>query len=447
MLPPPASGPVATDKKAAALRLTRVMNIATKRHLERRAFLRGAGTVLTLPFLEAMVPAFATRAQAAVGQPPPLFLAMCATLGFHTPFLFPQETGADYTLTTYLEPLKDLKGDFSVISGLQHMEQNGANGHTSEMTWLTSAKHPGLAGFKNTISIDQLIAEQIGSQTRFPSLILGTGSDSLSWSASGVPLPAESSPSKAFQQLFVDGTPAEIAAQVRGLKRGRSILDTVTGQAKKLHGELGKRDQEKLDEYFSAVRDLEGRLVQNEAWAQKPKPKIDAKPPTDIQSRTDAIGKMKLMQDLIVLALQTDSTRIVTLRLSGMNAVPEIEGVKNDWHNLSHHGQDPAKIEELKVIEKAEFTAFADFLTKLKTASLLESTAVIFGSNLGNASAHNTANLPLVLAGGGFKHGRHIAIDKEKHVFSNLFVSLAQRMGVEADKFGFSTGVLDINQA
>jgi hypothetical protein len=327
------------------------------------------------------------------------------------------------------------------------MEQNGANGHTSEMTWLTSAKHPGLAGFKNTISIDQLIAEQIGSQTRFPSLILGTGSDSLSWSASGVPLPAESSPSKAFQQLFVDGTPAEIAAQVRGLKRGRSILDTVTGQAKKLHGELGKRDQEKLDEYFSAVRDLEGRLVQNEAWAQKPKPKIDAKPPTDIQSRTDAIGKMKLMQDLIVLALQTDSTRTVTLRLSGMNAVPEIEGVKNDWHNLSHHGQDPAKIEELKVIEKAEFTAFADFLTKLKTASLLESTAVIFGSNLGNASAHNTANLPLVLAGGGFKHGRHIAIDKEKHVFSNLFVSLAQRMGVEADKFGFSTGVLDINQA
>ena len=447
MLPPPASGPVATDKKAAALRLTRVMNIATKRYLERRAFLRGAGTVLALPFLEAMVPAFATRAQAAVGQPPPRFLAMCATLGFHTPFLFPQETGADYTLTPYLEPLKDLKGDFSVISGLQHLEQNGANGHTSEMTWLTSAKHPGLAGFKNTISIDQLIAEQIGSQTRFPSLILGTGSDSLSWSASGVPLPAESSPSKAFQQLFVDGTPAEIAAQVRGLKRGRSILDTVTGQAKKLHGELGKRDQEKLDEYFSAVRDLEGRLVQNEAWAQKPKPKIDAKPPTDIQSRTDAIGKMKLMQDLIVLALQTDSTRTVTLRLSGMNAVPEIEGVKNDWHNLSHHGQDPAKIEELKVIEKAEFTAFADFLTKLKTASLLESTAVIFGSNLGNASAHNTANLPLVLAGGGFKHGRHIAIDKEKHVFSNLFVSLAQRMGVEAGKFGFSTGVLDINQA
>ncbi len=428
------------------------MNTATKCHLDRRAFLRGTGAMLGLPFLEAMVPAFATRAQAAVGQPPQRFLAMCATLGFHTPFLFPQETGADYALTPYLEPLKNLKGDFSVLSGLQHEEQNGANGHTSEMTWLTSAKHPGLAGFKNTISLDQLIAERIGTQTRFPSLILGTVSESLSWSASGVPLPAESSPSKAFQQLFVDGTPAQVAAQVRDLKRGRSILDTVMGQAKKLHNDLGKRDQEKLDEYFSAVRDLEGRLVQNEAWAQRPKPKVDAKPPTDIQTRTDAIGKMKLMQDLIVLALQTDSTRTATLRLSGMNAVPDIAGVKNDWHNLSHHGQDPVKIEELKVIEKAEFTAFADFLTKLKQTQdngrpLLDSTAVIFGSNLGNASAHSTANIPLVFAGGGFKHGRHIAIDKDKHVFSNLFVSLAQRMGVEADTFGFSTGVLDINQA
>ena len=428
------------------------MNIATKRHLDRRAFLRGTGTLLSLPFLEAMIPAFATRAQAAVGRPPPRFLAMCATLGFHTPFLFPKETGSGYSLTPYLEPLKDLKNDFSVISGLQHMEQNGANGHTSEMTWLTSAKHPGLAGFKNTISIDQLIAERIGSQTRFPSLVLGTGNESMSWSASGVPLPAEPSPSRAFQQLFVDGTKAEVEAQVRGLKRGRSILDTVMGQAKKLHGELGKRDQEKLDEYFSAVRDLEGRLVQNEEWVQKAKPKVDAKPPTDIQSRTDAIGRMNLMFDLIVLALQTDSTRTITLRLNGMNAVPEIEGVKNDWHNLSHHGQDPAKIEELKVIEKAEFAALAGFLTKLKQtqdngAALLDCTSVIFGSNLGNASAHSTANLPLLLAGGGLKHGRHIAIDKEKHVFSNLFVSLAQRMGVETDKFGFSTGVLDINQA
>ncbi|MEQ1748355.1 MAG: DUF1552 domain-containing protein [Prosthecobacter sp.] len=422
------------------------MNIATKRHLSRRAFLRGAGTVLSLPFLEAMTPAFAR----ATTQPPKRFVAMCATLGFHTPFLHPKETGVGYTITPYLEPLKDLRDDFTVISGLEHAEQNGANGHTSEFTWLTSAKHPGLAGFKNTISIDQLIAEKIGTQTRFPSLVLGTGSESLSWSASGVPLPAESSPSKAFQQLFIDGTPVEVKSQMSGLKRGRSILDTVMGQAKKLERELGKRDQEKLDEYFSAVRELESRLMQNEEWAQKPKPKVDAKPPTDIQSRTDAIGKMKLMQDLIVLALQTDSTRTVTLRLSGMNAVPEIEGVSHDWHNLSHHGQDPAKIEELKVIELAEFRAFSDFLTKLKTTQengvpMLNNTSVLFGSNLGNASAHNTKNLPLLLAGGGFKHGRHLAVDPQKQVFSNLCVTMAQRMGLETDKFGFSNGILDLS--
>lgn len=425
------------------------LHIATQRQLSRRAFLRGTGISLSLPFLEAMTPAFS---RAAAATPPKRFVAMCATLGFHTPFLQPKEVGAGYTPTPYLEPLQELRQDFTVLSGVQHLEQNGANGHTSEMTWLTSAKHPGLAGFKNTISIDQLIAEKIGSQTRFPSLVLGTGSESISWSASGVPLPAESSPSRAFQQLFMEGTAAEVQAQVRGLKRGRSILDTVMGQTKKLHRDLGRQDQEKLDEYLSAVRDLEGRLVQNEAWAQRPKPKVDAKPPTDIQSRTDAIGKMQLMQELILLALQTDSTRTITLRLSGMNAVPEIEGVHQDWHNLSHHGQDPAKIAELKIIELAEFRALSTFLTKLKTVKengvpLLDNTAVMFGSNLGNASAHDTKNLPLLVAGGGFKHGRHVVVDPQKQVFSNLFVSFAQRMGVETDKFGFSTGVLDLNKS
>lgn len=397
-----------------------------------------------MPFLEAMAPPGAWSAPAG----PKRTVMICATLGFHTPFLHPAAAGAGYAITPYLEPLGDLRNDFTVISGLAHAEQNGVNGHTSEMTWLTSAKHPGLAGFKNTISIDQLIAEKVGTQTRFPSLILGTGSESLSWSASGVPLPAEFSPSRAFRQLFMDGTPAEIQSQVRGLKRGRSILDTVRGQAEKLKADLGRPDQEKLDEYFSAVRDLEGRLVQNEAWVTRPKPKVPGPPPTDIQVRTDALGKMRLMQDLIVLALQTDSTRTVTLRLSGMNAVPQIPGVSQDWHNLSHHGQDPAKIEELKLIELAEFRVFGEFLSRLKGVqeggtSLLDQTAVLFGSNLGNASSHETRNLPLVLAGGGFRHGKHLATDPKRQVLSNLFVTLAQRMGVETDRFGFSTGTLD----
>ncbi len=423
-------------------------HISTRPALPRRTFLRGAGITLALPLLEAMTPTFARAA--AAPRPPRRFVAMCATLGFHTPFLHPRETGRGYTLTPYLEPLAELRDDFTVFSGLAHTAQNGANGHTSELTWLTAAKHPGLAGFRNTISLDQLIAERIGTQTRFPSLVLGTGSESLSWSASGVPLPAESSPARAFRQLFVAGTPAEIDAQVQGLRRGRSILDTVLGQAKRLHGELGAADRGKLDEYLGAVRDLEGRLVQNGEWARRPKPRVDVPPPTDIQSRTDAIGKMRLLQDLVVLALQTDSTRTVTLRLSGMNAVPEIPGVSQDWHNLSHHGQDPAKIDELKIIELAEFRAFAGFLARLKAVSengapLLDRTAVLFGSNLGNASAHDTKNLPLLLAGGGFRHGRHLAVDPQKQVLSNLFVSLARRMEVETDRFGHSTGSLDLD--
>jgi hypothetical protein len=378
-----------------------IMYVATKTHVNRRAFLRGSGTLLALPWLEAMLPAFATPAQAAKAQQQPSrFVAIGTTLGFHTPFLFPQETGANYALTPYLEPLKDLRSQFTVLSGLQHDDQTGANGHTSEMTWLTSAKHPGLAGFKNTISIDQRIAQEVGSATRFPSLVLSTNKQSLSWSSSGVMLPPEDSPERAFKQLFVEGTKEEVRAQMEALKRGHSILDTVLGEAKKMHDTLGKQDQEKLDEYLTAVREVEGRMQQNEEWAQKPKPKLSHPVLVDIQNRNDAIGKLQLMQELIVLAFKTDSTRTVTLRLEGLSSVPEVEGVESEWHNLSHHGQDEAKIEELKLIELAEFKAFAAFLQQLQSVkeqgrSLLESTSVLFGSNLGNASSHRATNLPI----------------------------------------------------
>ena len=412
--------------------------------LSRRAALKGAGATIALPLLDAMTPAFA---RAATGPTPPRrFVAVCATLGFHTPFLFPEQAGRDYALPPYLEPVKDFRDDLTVFSGLSHPDQSGANGHTSELTWLTSARRPGLAGFKNTVSLDQHIAGKIGTQTRFPYLALTTtNGDSLSWTANGVQIPGESSPAKLFKQLFVDGTPAEVAGQVRGLKRGRSVLDTVAGEAKKLDRQLGPQDRQKLDEYLTAVRGLETRLHESEGWSTRPKPKVDAKPPTDIQNRLDAIGKMKLLYDMTALALRTDSTRTVTIRLAGMNAVPVIEGVANDWHNLSHHGQDAAKISELKLIELAEFRAFAGFLGQLKGVSeqgetLLDRTAVLFGSNLGNASSHDWRNLPLVVAGGGFRHGQHLAFDRQNNTpFCNLFVALARQMGVETDRFGSST--------
>jgi hypothetical protein len=403
--------------------------------------------MLGLPVLDAMTPMFASPARAAAegSQSPKRFVAMCAGLGFHAPFLFPEAAGHDYEQTPYLSTLKDHRNDFSVLSGLSHPEQQGNNGHASELTWLTSAKRPGLAGFKNTISLDQLIADQIGIETRYPFLALSTSGRSMSWTATGVEIPGEASPAKLFKALFIEGNEQEVAAEIRQLQRGRSILDTVLGEANKLERNLGQRDREKLEEYLSAVRNLESRLQQSQGWTKKPKPQIDAEAPTDISDRNDAIARQRLMYDMIVLALQTDSTRTITFQLSGLNSVPVIPGVKTDWHNLSHHGKDAAKIEELKLIEEAEFTAFNDFLTKLKDIeengkSLLDHTAVLFGSNLGNASSHDWHNLPVLLAGGGYKHGSHVAHDTKNNTpLANLFVSLAQRMGVETDRFGSST--------
>jgi hypothetical protein len=268
----------------------------------------------------------------------------------------------------------------------------------------------------------------------------------MSWTSSGVEIPGETSPARLFKALFIDGTEQEVAAELRQLQRGRSILDTVLGEAKKLDQTLGSRDRRKLDEYLTAVRDLESRLQQSQGWATRPKPQVDAEAPKDIADRNDAIGKQRLMYDMIVLALQTDSTRTVTFQLSGMNAVPSnIPGVSNDWHNLSHHGKDPAKIDELRIIEEAEFKAFNDFLTKLKSVEengrpLLAHTAVLFGSNLGNASSHDWHNLPVVVAGGGFRHGGYVSHDEKNNTpLANLFVPLAQQMGLEIDRFGSST--------
>ena len=425
-------------------------HLSSKKHLNRRALLRGAGSVLALPWLEAMVPAFATRAQAAAATAPPRrFIAMNYGLGFHGPNLFPKTTGRDYELTPYTDAMKEHRADFSVISGLSHPEQNGADGHTSELTWLTTATHPGLPGFKNTISLDQLLVEKLAPDTRFPSLQLNVqGDDSLSWTMNGVNLPAEQSPAKVFALLFVDGSTADVQRQMREIKRGRSILDTVNGQAKKLSRELGVRDKEKLDQYLTSVRDLETRLQKNEAWSQRPKPKVDAAAPVDVMDRTDIIARTRLMHDLFVLALQTDSTRFITYKASGMNSVPKIEGVNTDWHNLSHHGQDEHKIEELTIIEKAEFSEVNRLMTLLKSvkegnSTLLDQTIVLAGSNLGNASSHSSRDLPVFLAGGGFKHGQHVAgggAGLENARYANLFVQIAHRLDVPLDKFGSSNG-------
>lgn len=410
--------------------------------MNRRSFLRGSGIAVALPFLDAMWPFRALAAEAAV---PRRMVCICASLGIHAPFLFPKETGRDYAPTPYLEKLKELRDDFTLFSGLSHPDQAGADGHSSEQTWLTAAKHPGLGGFRNSISLDQLAAEKIGVETRFPSLVLGTAGSSQSYTRSGVMIPAETRPSRLFERLFLEGKPEEVAAQMRKIKEGRSIMDTVGAEAKRLEQRMGAGDRGKLEEYFQSVREMEQRLAKTEEWSHKPKPKVEAPAPHDIADEKDLIGRMQLLFDLVPLALQTDSTRLITILVQGRNDVPPLPGVSIDHHNLSHHGQDEAKIRQLKLIEEAEFAAVGRLLTALKAkkegnTALLDHTMVLFGSNLGNANAHDTRNLPVLLAGGGFKHRGHLALDAKNNTpLSNLFVQMLQRMGVETAAFGSSS--------
>ena len=411
--------------------------------ISRRTFLRGAGATLALPLLEAMLPGMAH----ADTQAPRRLICINTTLGLRTENLFPTQAGRDYELTPYLEAIKEFRDDFTVCSGLSHPQVDG--GHVAEASYLTAAPHPSTDGFKNSISLDQYALERLVPDTRIASLALASSSSrSLSFTRSGVLIPAEERPSRVFKNMFVDGTPAEVKTQVRQLQQGQSIMDTVLEEAKDFQRNLGKADRDKLDEYFTSVREVEIRMIKGQDWAKRPKPKVNAPIPVDIPLSTEVPKRVRLMIDLMHLALQTDSTRIITFALNGLNAVPIIEGVTQDWHNLSHHGQDPAKLAELKLVELQQMKLFGELLGKLKGtqeqgASLLDRTTILFGSNLGNASSHDNKNMPIIVAGGGFKHGQHLAFDPKKHPpLCNLYVSMLQSLGLETGAFGSSTGTL-----
>lgn len=408
--------------------------------LNRRAFLRAAGVSVALPWLEA-------TAIALPAASPRRLVCICTPLGLHAPNFFPEKAGDDYALTPYLDVVKEFRGDFTVISGLSHPDVGSS--HDSMYSFLTAAPHPELrAGFRNTISLDQFAAERIGGETRHPSLSLADEGFGLSWTRSGAPVPADSSPSRVFARLFLEGRPEEVRAQARRLRDGRSILDTVSGQAGTLKGSVGAGDREKLEEYFTSVRELEQRIARTEEWSKKPKPKVDAKQPQDIGNSSDLVGRTRLLFELTSLALETDSTRLVTIMLLGTSSVPPIAGVSLGHHDLSHHGQDPNKLDQLKKVELEKMKLLRDLLARLKgrqeeDATLLDRTMVFLSSNLGNASNHSSRNLPVLFAGGGFKHGRHLAFDPASPPpLSNLYVSMLQRLGIEAEKFGSSTGTL-----
>jgi hypothetical protein len=410
--------------------------------LSRRTFLKGTGAAMALPWLEAMTPAFASSV---ANEPPRRFVAVTLALGLHGPNLNPTESGRNYTPSLYLSEVKDLLGDMTVITGSSHPGVSG--GHQTEGSILTAAPYSRNAAFKNSVSLDQYLAKHQGHHTRFPSLVLDiNGTTSASYTESGSMIPAEQSPSKVFNQLFIADTPEEQAQQVERLKEGRSIMDVVAADVRRVEKKLNKGDQEKMDQYFTSVRNFEKRLGEAQEWATRPKPKVNAEAPVDIENSDAIIDRKKLMLDVMFLALRTDSTRFITVHLNGEGGALPLEGVDEGYHSLSHHGLDEEKLDQLTLVESALMRKWGDFVRDLKSAeesngTMLDSTSVLMTSNLGNASSHDNRNMPVVFAGGGFKHGQHLAFDKTKNYpLPNLYLSILRRHGLEADRFATSTG-------
>ena len=413
--------------------------------ISRRSMLRASGVAIALPFLESMNPAIGREKE----TPPKRLVVICNTLGLHPSSLFPESTGSQYESTEYLDLLADHRKEFTLFSGLSHPDQVGKQPHDTELTFLTAARNPGLGGFKNTISIDQYAAAHVGNATRFSSIALGSNTQtSQSYTRNGVMLPAQHRPSVVFAKLFLEDKPDALRRQRQRLADGRSILDSIAEQTKTLKRKSSSADRRQLDEYFEAIRSTEAELTETEAWLDRPKPRIDEKPPQDISDSADLIGRTRALMNLIPLMLQTDSTRIVSVMIQDHFVVPKINGVSTEYHYLSHHGQEPQKIAQLKIIESEILKCFNDFLSRMTQpreagSRLLDETSVLFGSNLGNANSHDPKNLPVILAGGGYEHGRYVAFDKRNNTpLCNLFVNMMQNMGIETSSFASSSGKL-----
>ncbi|MCI0535132.1 MAG: DUF1552 domain-containing protein [Verrucomicrobiales bacterium] len=413
--------------------------------INRRFFLRSAGVTLALPLLESLSHralgaglAVGSQAGAAVGAARPKRLVCVGnSFGFHPPSFFPKNAGRDYDLTHLLEPIAPHRQDLTLFSGLDHGVKGG---HFAIHAFLSGVRADNAKAMpEGNISLDQRAAETVGGATRFPSLTIGEeggfhGGPMMCWTRSGMRVPPIAGPRELFRKLFISDSASDRAATADRFRLKGSILDAVHGDAKSLERRLGKRDQEKLDEYFTSVRDVERQLELGKQWANVPKPQPGMTEPAN----TRVVSDLPVLYDLMALALQTDSTRIATLELDG------------GYHGLSHHGQLPDRIDSLVKLERNQMEQFARFLAKLKSLkdgdkTLLDNTMVLFGSGMGNAATHVNTNLPVILAGGGFKHGDFKAYPQSgrgRTQLCNLYLTLLQRFGVETDRFGLSTGTL-----
>lgn len=424
--------------------------------MNRRFFLRATGLTLALPLLESLSPKAlgnglalgASAGKSIAATRPRRMVCVGNMLGFYQPEFFPSQAGRNYQLPSLLQPLAAHQNDFTLFSGLDHGLKGGHFAIHSFLSGIRSMDAKSMP--EGNISVDQRAAETIGGATRFPSLTIGSqdglhGGCMMCWTRSGTRVPPISTPNELFRKLFTSDNSRDIARSSDQFDLKTSILDAVHGDAKSLTRQLGNRDREKLDEYFSSLRDVEQQIALRRQWAHVPKPTVGLDEPKN----TNFVSDLPVLYDLIALALQTDSTRIATLEIGGDFEGGPL-GIRKGYHSLSHHGQVQENIDSLLKLEHYQMVQFARFLDKLKTIqdgdrSLLDHTQVLFGSGMGNANAHTNSNLPIILAGGGFAHGEHRAYPTKGHdriPLSNLYLTMLQQFGVETDRFSVSSGTL-----
>ena len=421
------------------------------RRFTRRSCLRGAGVTLALPFLECPQSASGREAKSTT---PRRMLLISNNLGVLPGPFFPEQAGHNYELSPYLKELAEFRKDFTVLSGLSHPDVDG--GHSTENCFLTSARGPTKSGFRNTISLDQFAAEQIGPVTRFPTLNLGVNIDkanrSLAWTRDGVLLPAEDNAAALFRRMFLQGDAVAVRRELQRLEERKSILDTLLDDTQRFRRKLGRDDQSRLDQYLTSVREIEERLQLARQWETRPRPVTKQSPPDEIRDQKLFFEKFDLMLSMARLALESDSTRIVTLMVDAF-ATPAFQlrpdkKTTEGYHNLSHHGQAEHKVQQLEDADRQQMRLLLKTFESLAATRegedrLLDRTMILFGSNMGNSNTHVNTNLPILLAGGGLRHNQHVAFPRDHNrPLCDLFVTVLQQFGVDVDSFGSSTGSL-----
>ena len=410
-------------------------------HNSRRTFLKGAGGVsIALPLLDSLP---LQGAATAYNKPVKRFVCLSNNYGIYAKSFFPEEAGREYKISETLKPLEPHRDQFTVFSNLDHGNTGGHQG----VPVLLSGVRPFLASNypEGNISLDQKMAEYVGSETRFPSMTVNVNESNLiSFTRTGVQVPALNL-RQTYQALFLEDSKEAKLKQAQQYQLHGSILDVVLEEAKDVQKKLGKQDQQKFEEYLTSVRTLEQKIDLQKPWLNRPKPQTVHPEP---QEGKGTEHDLRAMMELIKLAIQTDSTRAITLS-SGFKSGDF--GLSGGYHGFSHHGEREENVKALKLIENNMMRQMAYLMDMLRAeddtingGNLLDHTMILFGCGMATGP-HSTKNLPLILAGGGFRHGEHKVYPEEKGKripASNLLLSMLQNFGAEVDRFGASTGTL-----